>query len=375
MELKAVQAANKIKVLIVDDSALVRKLLSNILDADPGIEVVGTAVDAYMAREKIKRLKPDVITLDVEMPRMDGLTFLSNLMRLHPMPVVMVSTLTEKGAQVTLDALNYGAIDYVSKPRLDFANTIEDYADLLREKIHMAARARVRPYRGHKATVSPLLAPGAIPERFSVDQVLPGNVRQRQLRTTDKLIAIGASTGGTEAIREVLEKFPIDVPGIVVAQHIPASFSKAFADRVNSRCAISVAEARDGELILPGHAYIAPGDRHLMVVRDGARWRCRLSDDVPVNRHKPSVDVLFRSVAQAAGLNAVGLILTGMGKDGAQGLLDMAAAGAHTIAQDEASSVVWGMPGAAVDLGACKEVLPLHRLSERVLAVLAGMQA
>ncbi len=373
MELKALQPAKVIKVLIVDDSAVVRKLLTNVLNADPEIEVVGTAVDAYMAREKIKLLKPDVLTLDVEMPRMDGITFLSNLMRLHPMPVVMVSTLTEKGAQVTLDALNYGAIDYVCKPKLDFSNTIEDYAELLVEKIKTAARARVRAFRGTKATVSPLLHPDAIPEKYSVDQVLPSTVRHKQFRTTDKLIAIGASTGGTEAIREVLEKFPIDVPGIVVTQHIPASFSKAFADRVNSRCAITVTEAKDGEIILPGHAYIAPGDRHLMVVRDGARWRCRLTDDVPVNRHKPSVDVLFRSVAQSAGLNAIGIILTGMGKDGAQGLLDMASAGAHTIAQDEASSVVWGMPGAAVEIGASREVLPLHKVSDRVLAVLAGM--
>lgn len=371
MELKALNKKKVIKVLIVDDSALVRKLLTNVLNADPEIEVVGTAVDAYMAREKIKRLDPDVITLDVEMPKMDGITFLSNLMRLRPMPVVMVSTLTEKGAQVTLDALTYGAVDYVCKPKIDFSNTIDDYAETLVEKIKIASKARVRPFKGSKASVSSLISPGSVQEKYSIDHVLPGNFRHRQIKTTDKLIAIGASTGGTEAIREVLEKFPIDVPGIVITQHIPVSFSKPFADRVNARCAITVTEAKDGEIIVPGHAYIAPGDRHLMVVRDGARWRCRLSDDVPVNRHKPSVDVLFRSVAHSAGLNAIGIILTGMGKDGAQGLKDMLSAGAHTIAQDEPSSVVWGMPGAAVEVGACKEVLPLHKVSDRVIDYLS----
>lgn len=362
----------KTKVLIVDDSAVVRKLLTGVINADPGLEVVGTAVDAYMAREKIKLLKPDVLTLDVEMPKMDGITFLANLMRLHPMPVVMVSTLTEKGAAVTLDALNYGAVDFVCKPKLDITNTFGDYAESLVAKIKMAARARVRPYKT-KQTAAVLEAGSRIPARYSIDEVMPENSRPRNFKTTDKLIAIGASTGGTEAIREVLETFPADVPGIVIAQHIPASFSKAFADRVNSHCAITVSEARDGEMILPGHAYIAPGDRHLMVVRDGARWRCRLSDEVPVNRHKPSVDVLFRSVAVNAGINAIGIILTGMGKDGAQGLKDMADSGAHTIAQDEASSVVWGMPGAAVEIGACKEVLPLNRVSQRVLNVLSTL--
>ena len=365
--------AAKTKVLIVDDSAVVRKLLTGVINADPGLEVVGTAVDAYMAREKIKLLKPDVLTLDVEMPKMDGITFLSNLMRLHPMPVVMVSTLTEKGAAVTLDALNYGAVDFVCKPKLDITNTFGDYAESLVAKIKMAARARVRPYKHTRSAAHADSGGSRIPARYSIDDVMPDNLRPRNFRTTDKLIAIGASTGGTEAIREVLELMPPDVPGIVIAQHIPASFSKAFADRVNSYCAITVTEARDGDMILPGHAYIAPGDRHLMVIRDGARWRCRLSDEVPVNRHKPSVDVLFRSVAVNAGINAIGIILTGMGKDGAQGLKDMADSGAHTIAQDEASSVVWGMPGAAVEIGACKEVLPLSKVSQRVLNVLATL--
>ena len=364
----------KTRVLIVDDSAVVRKLLTSVINSDPGLEVVGTAVDAYMAREKIKLLKPDVLTLDVEMPKMDGMTFLANLMRLHPMPVVMVSTLTEKGAAVTLDALNYGAVDFVCKPKIDITNTFDEYAESLIAKIKMAAKARVRPYIGTRQTALLEVGGGSrVAVRYSIDDVMPENSRPRNFKTTDKLIAIGASTGGTEAIREVLELFPVDVPGIVIAQHIPASFSKAFADRVNTHCAITVSEARDGDMILPGHAYIAPGDRHLMVVRDGARWRCRLSDEVPVNRHKPSVDVLFRSVAVNAGINAIGIILTGMGKDGAQGLKDMSDAGAHTIAQDEASSVVWGMPGAAVEIGACKEVLPLNRVSQRVLNILATL--
>jgi two-component system chemotaxis response regulator CheB len=364
-------AKAKTKVLIIDDSAVVRTMLTDMLGQDPQIEVVGTAIDAYMAREKIKKLKPDVLTLDVEMPRMDGITFLSNLMRLHPMPVLMVSTLTEKGARITMDALAYGAVDFVCKPKIDISHSFLEYAEELREKVKTAASARVRQYVEKPAQ---LLRNGTNGPsvKYSVDEVIPGALAPRKhFRTTDKLIAIGASTGGTEAIREVLEQFPLDTPGIVVAQHIPVSFSKAFAERVNQHCAIQVKEANDGDPILPGHAYIAPGNRHLMVVRDGARWRCRLSDDVPVNRHKPSVDVLFRSVANAAGPNALGVILTGMGKDGAQGLKDMADTGAWTIAQDEASSVVWGMPGAAVEIGASKEVLPLDRISERVLNVLA----
>lgn len=364
-------ARNKIKVLIIDDSAVVRTMLTDMLGRDPQIEVVGTAHDAYMARDKIEKLKPDVLTLDVEMPKMDGITFLSNLMRLHPMPVLMVSTLTEKGARVTMDALAYGAVDFVCKPKIDISHSFLEYAEELREKVKTAARARVRQYVEKPAQ---LLRNGTNGPsvKYSVDEVIPGALAPRKhFRTTDKLIAIGASTGGTEAIREVLEQFPLDTPGIVVAQHIPVSFSKAFAERVNQHCTIQVKEANDGDPILPGHAYIAPGNRHLMVVRDGARWRCRLSDDVPVNRHKPSVDVLFRSVANAAGPNSIGVILTGMGKDGAQGLKDMMDTGAWTIAQDEASSVVWGMPGAAVEIGASKDVLPLDRISERVLNVLA----
>lgn len=359
----------KIKVLIVDDSAVVRKLLKTLLSKDRSIEVVGTAIDAHAARDKIKRLNPDVITLDVEMPKMDGLTFLRNLMRLHPMPVIMVSTLTEKGAGVTLDALDYGAVDFVCKPKIDFANTIDDYSAELIGKIKIASRVRVKRYEEKKSALLCDTDNNNAPlQKHSVDEIIPQVAKRKHFATTDKLIAIGASTGGTEAISNILQAMPLDTPGIVVTQHIPVTFSKAFAERVNARCVITVSEARDGDMIMPGHAYISPGDKHLMVVKDGARWRCKLNDDVPVNRHKPSVDVLFRSVANSAGPNATGVILTGMGKDGAQGLKDMLDNGAQTVAQDEASSVVWGMPGAAVDLGAAQKVMSLEGIGSHLVS-------
>jgi two-component system chemotaxis response regulator CheB len=354
-----------IRVLIVDDSALVRKLLTEILGKDRDIEVVGTAADPYAAREKIKALNPDVITLDVEMPRMDGVTFLENLMRLRPMPVVMVSSLTQKGADVTLRALELGAIDFVAKPKLDVAGSLVNYADELIAKVKMAAAARVsvRP--------SAPRVPRSVDPRRTADAVIPA-ARPRVLRTTERIIAIGASTGGTEAIRELLETLPPDAPAIVISQHIPAAFSKPFADRMNRVSPMSVCEAQDGQYILPGHVYIAPGDRHLLVVRDGARYVCRLSDGPQVNRHRPSVDVMFRSVAQNVGPNALGVLLTGMGDDGARGLKEMLDSGAMTIAQDEASSVVWGMPGTAVKLGAAQFVLPLHRIAAEMLRLVNG---
>jgi two-component system, chemotaxis family, protein-glutamate methylesterase/glutaminase len=350
-----------IKVLVVDDSALVRKLLSAMLMRAPDIQVVGTASDPYAAREKIKSLNPDVITLDVEMPRMDGITFLENLMRLRPMPVVMVSSLTQRGADVTLRALELGAIDFVAKPRIDIAGTLEDYENELIAKVRVAAQARVLPRSGKRAR--------ELDERNSTSAVVPALSTRAMLRTTDRIIAIGASTGGTEAIREVLEEMPPDAPAIVISQHIPAAFSKSFADRMNRSSPMAVCEAQDGQQILPGHVYIAPGDRHLLVERDGARYLCRLSSGPHVNRHRPSVDVMFRSVAQNVGPNAVGVLLTGMGDDGARGLREMLEAGAATIAQDEASSVVWGMPGSAVKIGAAAHVLPLHQIAAQVLAL------
>jgi two-component system chemotaxis response regulator CheB len=358
-----------IKLLIVDDSALVRKLLSEMLSKDRDIEIVGTAADPYAARERIKQLNPDVITLDVEMPRMDGITFLENLMRLRPMPVVMVSSLTQKGADVTLRALELGAIDFVTKPKVDVAGSLADYAEELIAKIKMAAGARVntRPSGPRTPALSTLQAE----KRHSADAVLPASSGKRVLRTTDRIIAIGASTGGTEAIREVLESLPPDAPAVVISQHIPAAFSKPFAERMNRCSAMAVCEASDGQYILPGHVYIAPGDQHLLVERDGARYRCRLSSGPHVNRHRPSVDVMFRSMAQNVGPNAVGVILTGMGDDGARGLKEMLDAGAHTIAQDEPTSVVWGMPGAAVKLGGAQQVLPLHRIAGEMLQLTA----
>jgi two-component system chemotaxis response regulator CheB len=280
-------------------------------------------------------------------------------MRLRPMPVIMVSSLTEHGAEVTLDALAIGAVDYMPKPKIDLAATLADYKDELIAKVRTASRAHV--YSRESAR-----DPG---QALSADAVLARVAAPRQLRTTERIIAIGASTGGTEAIKDVLVTFPPDTPGVVITQHIPKLFSGAFARRMNSLCQLTVCEAEDGQQILRGHAYVAPGDKHLLVVRDGARYMCRLDDGQPVNRHKPSVDVLFRSVAQQAGRNAIGVILTGMGKDGAQGLKEMRESGSRTIAQDEATSMVWGMPGEAVAVGAAIDVLPLSEIAARILAV------
>lgn len=351
---------SKIKVLVVDDSALVRQLLTEILNSDSAIEVVGTASDPYVARSKIKELKPDVLTLDVEMPRMDGVTFLGNLMRLHPMPVVMVSTLTEKGADVTLNALELGAVDFVSKPKIDLANAIQDYAEEIIGKVKNAATANVRAI---EKTVEKM----AVDKKLSADAILSKQQKAKNFKTTDKLIAIGASTGGTEAIKDVLLGLPADTPGVVITQHIPEAFSASFANRMNSLSQMVVCEAEDGQQILAGHAYIAPGGQHLLVKRNGARYVCELNDGPPVNRHKPSVDVLFRSVAQCAGQNAIGIILTGMGDDGARGMKEMHEAGAPTIAQDEKTSVVWGMPGEAVKLGCVDHVVPLGNVAQKII--------
>lgn len=361
---------SKIKVLVVDDSALVRKLLSEILNADSDIEVVGTAIDPYQAREKIKQLKPDVLTLDVEMPRMDGVTFLRNLMRLHPMAVVMVSTLTEQGAHVTLEALELGAVDFVAKPKLDLSNTLSAYAAEIIEKVKTAAVVNIHALAKEK---KPVLA--AVPEKLTADAVLTKRAPSTipvHLKTTEKVIAIGSSTGGTEAIKEVLKELPSDCPGIVIVQHIPSTFSGPFAERVNGLCAIEVSEAEDGQQILPGHAYIAPGDKHLIVERSGARFYCKLNDGPPVSRHKPSVDVLFRSVAQNVGVNAIGLMLTGMGDDGAKGMLEMKEAGAFNFVQDEKSSVVWGMPGQAVKIGAAELQVPLTKIAGKLMKLISN---
>lgn len=351
----------KIRVLIVDDSAVVRQMLTAILDAEPDIEVVGTAADPYIARKKIKELNPDVLTLDVEMPRMDGLTFLRNLMRLRPMPVIMISSLTEHGAEITLDALDAGAVDFISKPKIDVKQGLQEYSEEIVSKLRSAAQAKVRSIGSQPIR--------QVDPSRSADAVLKSRTVKKQFRTTERIIAVGSSTGGTEAIKEILTRMPPDAPGMVLSQHIPEAFSAPFARRIDSLSAMNVCEAQDGQQILPGHAYIAPGSHHLIVVRDGARYLCRLSDGPPVNRHRPSVDVLFRSVAQCVGSNAIGVLLTGMGKDGALGLKEMQEAGSHTIAQDEKTSVVWGMPGEAVKLGAANEIQPLEAIAECLLSL------
>ncbi len=349
----------KIRVLVVDDSALIRSVMKELINREADMECVGAAPDPLVAREMIKSLNPDVLTLDVEMPRMDGLDFLEKLMRLRPMPVVMVSTLTEHGSDITFRALALGAVDFVSKPKIDIMRGMEEYAGEIIDKIRTAAEAKVRR----------AASPSPNSERLSADAILPSV--SGKFSSTEKLIIIGASTGGTEAIKEVLTHFPADVPGILVTQHMPEAFTKSFADRLNNLCKISVKEAEHNERILPGHAYIAPGHSHLLLKRSGANYMTELSQGPPVNRHRPSVDVLFRSAANVAGANALGIILTGMGKDGAQGMLEMRQAGSHTIAQDEASCVVFGMPREAIALGGASEVVPLQGIARHTLDYLA----
>lgn len=348
-------SANKIKVLCVDDSALIRSVMTEIINSQPDMTVVGTAADPLVARDLIKVTNPDVLTLDVEMPRMDGLEFLEKLMRLRPMPVVMVSSLTERGSEIALRALELGAIDFVTKPRLGVRDGLLNYTELIAGKIRTASAARLLPSRGNAAAKSSVSAP-------------PEALLRSPLLSTEKLIIIGASTGGTEAIREVLQPLPPDCPAVLIAQHMPAGFTKSFAQRLDGLCRITVKEAEHGERVLPGYAYIAPGAFHLSLARSGANYVAHLDQEPPVNRHRPSIDVLFDSAARHAGKNAIGMILTGMGKDGAEGLLRMKKAGAFTLAQDEASCVVFGMPKEAIALGAADEVAPLGEMSRRVLA-------
>jgi len=345
----------KTKVLICDDSALIRSVMSEIVNSQSDMEVVGTAPDPLVARELIKKTNPDVLTLDVEMPKMDGLDFLEKLMRLRPMPVLMVSSLTERGSEITMRALELGAVDFVTKPRISIQSGMREYTELISDKIRAAARARIKPRSVQAQVQAPVLPQLRSP-----------------LTSSEKLIIIGASTGGTEAIREFLMQMPSDCPGILIAQHMPEGFTTSFAKRLDSLCKISVREAAGGERVLPGHAYIAPGHSHLLLARSGANYVTRLDQGPPVNRHRPSVDVLFRSAAEAAGKNAVGVILTGMGKDGAAGMLDLKEAGAYNFAQDEASCVVFGMPREAIALGAAHEIAPLPALPGLVLGYLAA---
>jgi two-component system chemotaxis response regulator CheB len=323
----------KIKVLIVDDSALIRGVMKEIINSQPDMEVVGVAPDPLVARDLIKQTSPDVLTLDVEMPKMDGLEFLEKLMRLRPMPVVMVSSLTERGSEITMRALELGAVDFVTKPKMSIQSGMLEYTG-------QAARLELAPVRN-------------------------------PLTSSEKLIIIGASTGGTEAIKDFLIQLPSDCPGILITQHMPEGFTRSFANRLDKLCKISVKESEGGERVLPGHAYLAPGHSHLLLVRSGANYMTKLDQGPPVNRHRPSVDVLFNSAAVNAGKNAVGVILTGMGRDGAAGMLEMKKAGAYNVAQDEASCVVFGMPKEAIAIGATHDVGPLHELPGRVMQFFA----
>jgi two-component system chemotaxis response regulator CheB len=369
----------KIKVLVVDDSALMRGLLTRMVAAQPDMVVVGSAPDALAAGDMIKQLNPQVITLDIEMPRMSGLEFLELLMRERPMPVVMVSTLTEKGAEATMRALELGAVDFIPKPRLDAARGVAEYATQITDKIRAASRARPRPKPAPHSAVSAVpsvAAPGAQALPAGGTPAKPAAPVLPRLTlpagtACDKIILIGASTGGTEAIRELLSGLPAEVPPILITQHMPAGFTKSFAERLNKYCKLSVKEAADGERVLPGHAYVAPGSHHLLLKRGLGGYVTALSDGPPVNRHRPSVEVLFRSGAELAGPQVLGVMLTGMGRDGAQAMRDMRDAGSYNIVQDEASSVVFGMPREAIAAGAAHEVVALHEIAGRMVAYLA----
>ncbi|MGD0907594.1 MAG: chemotaxis response regulator protein-glutamate methylesterase [Candidatus Acidiferrales bacterium] len=347
----------KIRVLIVDDSALVRQTLSEILSSDPDIEVIGTASDPFVASEMIGEQIPDVITLDIEMPRMDGLTFLQKIMAQHPIPVVICSSLAEEGAQSTLKALEYGAVDIITKPRLGSKQFLEESQLMLCQVVKAAAAARVQgPRRKH-----------VVEPKLNADSVL-SRPSGAMIETTDKIVAIGASTGGTEALTTVLEALPLDAPGVVIVQHMPEMFTKAFANRLNSLCEITVKEAEPNDTVLRGRALIAPGNHHMLLKRSGARYYVDIKEGPLVCRHRPSVDVLFRSAARYAGQNAVGVIMTGMGDDGANGMLEMKQAGAVTIAQDEATCVVFGMPNEAIKRNAVDRIVPLQAIAKAIVS-------
>jgi two-component system, chemotaxis family, protein-glutamate methylesterase/glutaminase len=347
---------NKIKVLVIDDSVLIRKMLTEILNSSPEIEVIGTAADPLIARDLIKQLNPDVLTLDIEMPNMDGITFLRNLMRLRPTPVVMISTLTEKGAGVTLEALTLGAVDFIAKPKVDVLNTLTLYAEEIIAKVKMAAKANIG--NSFPRTVKP------------AETLNKTDSVKRSLAASNKIIALGASTGGTEAIKVVAKGLPANTPAIIITQHLPAAFSESFVRHIDSITEMTACIPKQGQTVETGHIYLAPGDRHMEIVKEGTRYSIKLLDTEPVNRHKPAVDVMFRSVVRSAGPNAIAVLLTGMGADGAAGMKEMHDSGAKTVVQDEQSSVVWGMPGAAYKLGCADYVLPLEEIANKILSLL-----
>ncbi|MDD5451428.1 MAG: chemotaxis response regulator protein-glutamate methylesterase [Desulfovibrionales bacterium] len=353
--------SEKIKVLVVDDSAVVRQTLNEILDSDPDIEVIATAQDPYVAAERLKKAVPDVITLDVEMPRMDGITFLRKLMAQHPIPVVICSTLTTQGAQTTLQALEYGAVEIIEKPKMGTKQFLEESRIRICDAVKAAAQVTLRPRKIRK-----------VEEKLTADVIMAKPKTKAMAETTEKVVLIGASTGGTEALRAFLEALPHDTPGMVIVQHMPEKFTSAFAARLNGLCRVEVKEAENGDGVVTGRALIAPGNKHTLLKRSGARYYVEIKDGPLVSRHRPSVDVLFRSGARYAGTNAVGVIMTGMGDDGAQGLLEMKEAGAFTIAQDEATCVVFGMPKEAIKRGAVDKILPLPAIPREVIKICSG---
>lgn len=354
----------KVRVLIVDDSASVRQTMKAILEEDGDIEVIGTAADPFAAARIIQAQIPDVITLDVEMPRMDGITFLRKLMSQCPLPVVMCSSLTEQGSETLMQALEAGAVDIILKPRMGVADHLNEARAQIRQVVKGAARARVQARKAAPARIEPQA-------KLTADAVLPPPSGRAMSRTTEMIVCIGASTGGTEALREVLEALPANSPGIVVVQHMPEHFTRAFAARLNTLCEVTVKEAEDGDTVMRGHVLIAPGGKHTMLERQGARYLVSVRDGPLVSRHRPSVDVLFRSAARCAGSNAVGVIMTGMGDDGARGLLEMREGGARTFAQDEATSIVFGMPKEAIARGAADKITPLGSIAREILQATA----
>ncbi|MCJ8509290.1 chemotaxis response regulator protein-glutamate methylesterase [Rhizobium lemnae] len=352
----------KIRVLIVDDSASIRQTLTKILSEDDEIEVIGAATDPFMAARKIRDEIPDVITLDVEMPQMDGITFLRKLMSQHPIPVVMCSSLTEQGSETLMQALEAGAVDIILKPKIGAADQLAESAERVRTAVKGAARARIsklKRFRAENATVQ---------EKLTADAILPPPTGGAMAKTTEMVVCVGASTGGTEALREMLETLPANAPGIVIVQHMPEKFTAAFAKRLNGLCEVEVKEAEDGDPVLRGHVLIAPGDKHMLLERRGARYHVSIRSGPLVSRHRPSVDVLFRSAARAAGANAMGVIMTGMGDDGARGMEEMHQAGAFTVAQDEASSIVFGMPKEAIARGGVDRIVSLEQIAQEIMA-------
>jgi two-component system chemotaxis response regulator CheB len=351
--------SKKIKVMIIDDSAVVRQTLTAVLTSDPKIGEVISANDPYHAVEKLKRFVPDVIILDIEMPRMDGLTFLQKLMAQHALPVIVCSTLSERGSEVAMKAFEYGAVEVIAKSKINTKSFLEEAGIVFLDKVKAAAQARIKKVKAKPEFLKPT-------PKLTADAVLPVKKNKAMLQTTEKVIVVGASTGGTEALRVFLEAMPLDVPGIVIVQHMPENFTAAFAKRLDSTCQITVREAKDNDTILRGQALIAPGNSHILLKRSGARYYVNVKGGPLVSRHRPSVDVLFRSAAQYAGRNSIGIIMTGMGDDGARGMLEMKEAGAKTAAQDEATSVVFGMPLKAIEIGAVDKILPLEKLAMAV---------